>query len=177
MSTPTLANADAAIRRRAANIQLAVFDVDGVLTDGRFLLDTEGNELKSFHTQDGFGLRQLITHGITVAIITGRSSGAVTHRTRELGIEHVFQGCRHKRDTIDNLIESLKLDAAAVAAVGDYIHELVMFAAAKGLRFAVANAVEPVKQVADVQTERSGGFGAVREIADFLLACHGADQS
>ena len=118
MSTPTLANADAAIRRRAANIQLAVFDVDGVLTDGRFLLDTEGNELKSFHTQDGFGLRHLITHGITVAIITGRSSGAVTHRTRELGIEHVFQGCRHKRDTIDNLIESLKLDASAVAAVG-----------------------------------------------------------
>ncbi|MEL7297375.1 MAG: HAD hydrolase family protein [Pseudomonadota bacterium] len=176
MSTPTLANADTALRKRAANIRLAVFDVDGVLTDGRFLLDANGNELKSFNTQDGFGLRQLITSDIAVAIITGRSSGAVTHRTAELGIEHVFQGCRHKRETIDNLIESLALDESAVAAVGDDIPDLHMFAAAQGLRIAVANAVEPVKQAADVQTERSGGGGAVREIADFLLACRGTHQ-
>ncbi|MEN7342243.1 MAG: HAD hydrolase family protein [Pseudomonadota bacterium] len=158
-----------ALRARAATLRMVVFDVDGVMTDGRFLLDESGNEYKSFNTQDGYGLRRLMDAGIAVAIITGRNSGAVTKRAQELGIEHVFQGSRQKRDTIQTLIDALETTPEYVAAVGDDIPDLEMFAAAKGLRFAVANAVTAVLDHADLVTTRAGGFGAVREIADFIL--------
>lgn len=170
MIAPFISDADSALKARAADIQLAVFDVDGVLTDGRFLLNETGEESKTFHTQDGFGLRRLMEHGIDVAIITGRSSGAVTHRMQELGIKHVFQGCRDKQEAIAGLISTTKIATSNVAAVGDDIPDLAMFSAA-GLNFAVANAVDAIKNAADLQTTRNGGHGAVREIADFLLDC------
>ncbi|MFK8052935.1 MAG: KdsC family phosphatase [Woeseiaceae bacterium] len=168
MTGVSLPLADENLREKASRIRLAVFDVDGVLTDGRFSLDHEGREIKTFHTQDGFGLRQLIEHDIHVAIITGRQSGAVSKRMAELGIEHVFQGIREKRATIDTLIGQLGLTQHQVAAVGDDLPDLAMFSAA-GLKIAVDNAVQALKDQCDLVTSRSGGLGAVREISDFLL--------
>lgn len=155
--------------RIAAGIRLVVFDVDGVMTDGRFTLDESGNESKTFNTQDGYGIRRLLDAGIDVAIITGRSSGAVTTRAAELGVRHVFQGCRDKRDTIASLLESLGVERERAAAVGDDMPDLPMFEAT-GLAFAPANAVADIAAAADLQTRRGGGHGAVREIADFLIA-------
>ncbi len=162
MASPELA-------RIAAGIRLVVFDVDGVMTDGRFTLDEAGNESKTFNTQDGYGIRRLLDAGIDVAIITGRSSGAVTTRASELRVRHVFQGCRDKRATIASLLESLGVERERAAAVGDDMPDLPMFEAT-GLAFAPANAVADIATAADLQTRRGGGHGAVREIADFLIA-------
>lgn len=152
----------------AANIELIVFDVDGVFTDGRFTLDSEGRESKSFHTQDGYGIRCLLEAGIEVGVITGRSSGAVTKRMAELGIKHVFQGVRDKRECMMELIASVSVQSTQVAAVGDDMPDLAMFEAAK-LRVAVCNAVPELIAQANLLTSESGGYGAIREIAEFLL--------
>ncbi|MGH8399999.1 MAG: KdsC family phosphatase, partial [Gammaproteobacteria bacterium] len=80
------------VREQAARIRLAVFDVDGVFTDGRLYYGTDGTELKAFHTRDGHGIKELLRSGVQVAVISGRRSTAVTRRMKELGIKHVFQG-------------------------------------------------------------------------------------
>ncbi|MEL6447639.1 MAG: HAD hydrolase family protein [Pseudomonadota bacterium] len=166
MASPELVTA-------AADIGLVVFDVDGVMTDGKFTLDEAGNESKTFNTQDGYGIRRLIDSGIRVAVITGRSSGAVTARTAELGIEHVFQGCRDKHTAITGLLSTLGTEQKQAAAVGDDMPDLPMFEAT-GVAFAPANAVAAVASRADLITRRPGGDGAVREIADFILAAREA---
>lgn len=158
------------LQQQLAAIGLLVLDVDGVLTDGRFTLDEEGRETKTFHTQDGFGIRQLIDNGIVVAIITGRRSGAVAARARELDIEHVIQGARDKTAAIKELMNSTGITKDRAAAVGDDIPDLAMFAAV-GLPIAVNNAVDTVKAAATMITDRQGGHGAVREISDLILRC------
>lgn len=155
--------------QRLAAIRLVAFDVDGVFTDGRFLLDEDGREYKSFHTQDGYGIRKLIENGIHVAIITGRRSGAVTSRMRELDIEHVYQGARNKLPVFENLCRSLSVDPAHSVYVGDDEPDLAVMEAA-GVSIAVANAVSSVLNAADLTTKHSGGDGAVREICDRILA-------
>lgn len=154
-------------------IKLAVFDVDGVLTDGTFLLDEDGRESKQFHTQDGFGLRQLGASGIEVAIITGRRSGAVSSRMNELNISHVFQGSRDKMSVLAKLTNSLGIDFADTAFVGDDIPDLRVMQSV-GIPIAVANAVEPVKAAAAYVTRARGGHGAVREVCDMLIAARAA---
>ncbi|MEO0346150.1 MAG: HAD hydrolase family protein [Pseudomonadota bacterium] len=166
MASPELVTA-------VAGIGLVVFDVDGVMTDGTFTLDEAGNESKTFNTQDGYGIRRLIESGIRVAVITGRSSGAVAARTRELGIEHVFQGCRDKHAAITDLLSTLGVEQTQAAAVGDDMPDLPMFEAT-GVAFAPANAVAAIASRADLITRRPGGDGAVREIADFILAAREA---
>ncbi|MEM9172129.1 MAG: HAD hydrolase family protein [Pseudomonadota bacterium] len=160
-------------RDSLAAIELLVLDVDGVLTDGRFALDADGREIKTFHTQDGFGLRQLQDAGVTVAIITGRESAAVSARAAELGIRHLHQGSRSKQDAMHAVLSATGVGADATAAVGDDIPDLAMFAVA-GISIAVANAVSEIKNQADLITTRRGGEGAVREIADAILAARQA---
>ena len=99
----------AAILARAARVKLALFDVDGVLTDGRLLYSDDGRELKAFHVHDGLGLKRLIANGIEVGIITTRMSHMVTERTAELGIAHVYQGQGDKAACFEQLIHALKL--------------------------------------------------------------------
>ncbi|MEM7611252.1 MAG: HAD hydrolase family protein [Pseudomonadota bacterium] len=163
---PDTSTAD--LRERAARVELLVLDVDGVLTDGRFTLDEQGSESKTFHTQDGYGMRRLVENGVQIAIITGRSSGAVTHRAQELGISFVFQGCRDKQATIVELMRDLGVKKDGCAAVGDDMPDQAMYQAA-GLKIAVANAVPELKALADMVTRRCGGDGAVREVAEFIL--------
>lgn len=156
------------LRELAGGLRLVVLDVDGVLTDGRFTLDANGNESKTFNTQDGFGIRRLLDAGVQVAIISGRNSRAVDARMSELGVDHVFQGCREKRAVINELMAKLGVKQEQTAAVGDDMPDSAMFEAV-GLRFAVANAVGELVALADLTTRRGGGHGAVREIADFVL--------
>lgn len=158
----------ASLRERLARLRLIVFDVDGVFTDGRFLLDENGREYKTFNTQDGYGLRRLLEAGIEVAIISGRRSGAVDRRMAELGVERVVQGCRHKIPELRSLAAELGIDLAEAAYVGDDIPDLEAMRAC-GLAIAVANGVQAVRDEADYITERRGGDGAVREVADLVL--------
>ena len=114
----------AATQNTLSQIRLVAFDVDGVFTDGRFYLSDDGVESKSFNTQDGFGIRQLINAGIEVAVISGRQSIAVERRMTELGISHVVQGCRDKVAALDELRAELNISAAECAYVGDDVPDL-----------------------------------------------------
>ncbi len=156
-------------RERLAGIRLIGFDVDGVFTDGRFYLSDEGVESKAFHTQDGYGIRTLLSAGIDVAVISGRRSGAVERRMQELGVDHVFLGSKDKVGDFTELAGRLGVDIENTAFVGDDMPDLPLLETV-GVAFAVANAVAELHARSDYVTTRPGGAGAIREIADLLLA-------
>ena len=151
------------------NLGLVVFDVDGVLTDGRFSLSDDGVESKAFNTQDGFGIRQLLRAGLEVAIISGRQSNAVDKRMSELGVTHVIQSCSDKLAAFQTLISELGIEAANTVYVGDDVPDIPLLRRA-GISIAVANAVDEVQAECSIMTMAIGGHGAVREICDLILA-------
>ncbi len=153
----------------ASKVQLVAFDVDGVFTDGRFYLSDDGVETKAFSTQDGFGVRQLLNAGIHVAIISGRPSKAVERRMQELGVAHVFLACKDKVGAFDRLISELGITPEQCAYVGDDVPDLPLLKRV-GFSVAVANAVDAVREQTDYVTTASGGNGAVREVAELVLA-------
>src|SRR5882672_43612 len=104
---------------RAKGIRLAVFDVDGVLTDGRLYMNDAGEEIKAFHTLDGHGLKMLNATGVELAIITGRTSKSVELRAKNLGFAHLYQGVEDKLAIFNQLVSDLKLENLAVAYMGD----------------------------------------------------------
>lgn len=158
--------------RRARSIRLAVFDVDGVMTDGRLYYTEEGRELKAFCTQDGLGLKHLQKHDVTVGVITGRDSPIVNHRMAELGIDHVYQGRSNKGDTFKHLVSALHLELEQALYVGDDLVDLPVMNMA-GLAISVPNAHPKVIEQADWVTPRAGGFGAARDVCDLLLEAGG----
>jgi len=164
------------ILARAARIKLAVFDVDGVLTDGRLLYTDDGRELKAFHVHDGLGLKRLIANGIEVGIITSRMSHMVTERTAELGIAHVYQGQDDKLACYEQLIHALKLEPEQTCYCGDDLPDLRVMLRV-GLAIAVANAHSAVSGRAHWRTRQRGGEGAAREVCDLLLAAQGKVDS
>jgi 3-deoxy-D-manno-octulosonate 8-phosphate phosphatase (KDO 8-P phosphatase) len=151
-----------------ADIRLVAFDVDGVFTDGRFYLSDDGIESKAFHTQDGFGVRQLLKAGIEIAVISGRSSAAVATRMAELKVSHVVQGCGDKVAALDEIAVSLGINVADCAYVGDDVPDLALLKHV-GYAIAVANAVPAVHMQCDYSTSAGGGCGAVREVCELIL--------
>jgi len=149
-------------------IRLLVLDVDGVLTDGRIVIDATGMETKRFHVRDGLGIQLWRLLGYEVAIITGRSSTSVQHRATELGIRHVFQGVSDKVAVFGELLKDLDLQASQAAVMGDDLPDLPMLRVA-GYPMAVADASEAVRDTAEFVTTRPGGCGAVREAIEHLL--------
>jgi len=164
------------IRDRAARVKLAVFDVDGVLTDGKLHYGEDGHERKAFHVQDGLGLKRLLANGIEVAVITARLSTIVTERMAELGVAHVYQGQSDKLDCFEQLRSALKLDASQVAYTGDDLPDLKVMLRV-GLAIAPANGHTWVRERAHWRTRRAGGEGAVREVCDLLLAAQGKSDA
>lgn len=157
-----------------AGIRLAAFDVDGVFTDGRFYLSNDGVESKAFSTQDGYGIRRLVDAGVSVAVISGRSSAAVEQRMTELGVQFIVQGCSDKIAAFDAITAELGISDHECAYVGDDIPDLPLLNKV-GVAFAVANAVADVKTQCAVVTSARGGFGAVREVCDMLLSSRSQD--
>ncbi len=156
------------LKDRLAKIRLAVFDLDGVFTDGRFYLSDDGKESKAFHTQDGYGIRMLLKAGIQIAIISGRKSAAAERRMIELGIEHTFFACGDKAAIFDVLAADLQISPKESLYVGDDLPDLPLLTKV-GVSMAVANAVPAIKMMVDYVTQKPGGFGAVREISELLL--------
>jgi len=163
---------DQKIIERAKSIRLALFDVDGVFTDGNIQIDSHGKEIKTFNTQDGHGIRLLQHYGIQVGVITGRSSQALEHRMRDLNIEHVYQGSIDKYSAHQELLEKLNLSPEQTSFAGDDIVDLQVMSHC-GLAIAVANAHPFVKEHAHWETSANGGQGAVREICELLLDAQG----
>jgi 3-deoxy-D-manno-octulosonate 8-phosphate phosphatase (KDO 8-P phosphatase) len=162
----------APIRERAARIRLAAFDVDGVMTDGRLGFDAHGVESKQFHVLDGFGLKMLRDHGVTVAIITARSSGVVAARAKELGIAEVHQGQKDKLACLRAIAGRLGLDLDQVSYMGDDLPDLGCLTHA-GLACAPPNAHPWVRERVHWRTQLAGGRGAVRELCDLIVAAQG----
>ena len=155
-----------------AQIKLLVLDVDGVLTDGRIIYTDSGEQIKQFSSRDGLGLRLLMDNGIQVGIITGRISGALTHRCRNLGIDLIFDGIFNKAEALDRMARRTGIDPAGMAFMGDDLIDLPAMARA-GVAIAVADAADEVKARADIVTRAAGGHGAVREICDAILKAAG----
>lgn len=160
------------LRARAAQIRLIAFDIDGVMTDGGLTYTDDGHELKTFNVQDGLGIKLLQKAGIEVAIITGRKSGVVAARARDLGIEHVHQGVADKRATLAALLDRLGVQWPECAFMGDDLIDLPAMTRC-GLAITPANARPIVKEIAHTVTEAGGGRGAVREAAELILEAQG----
>ena len=157
----------------AAEIALVVFDVDGVLTDGRLWFGPDGEALKAFHVRDGLGIRKLIAAGVRVAVISGRRSAAVSDRMRELGVTDVAQGITDKARALDELLARTGIDSHRVACLVDDTPDLDLMSTV-GLAAAVADAHPAVLAAAAYVTKSVGGHGAAREFCDWLLAARGA---
>ena len=153
---------------KAQHIRLLILDVDGVLTDGTIMLSSSGEDIKCFSAHDGHGLNAIQKAGINVAIISGRTSHAVSIRMKELGISQVYQGQKNKDLAFKELLQHYNLTAQQVAYIGDDVPDLTVMRQV-ALPIAVANAAEGLKQFTPWHTENIGGKGAVREICDLLL--------
>ena len=160
------------VRSKAKKIALLLLDVDGVLTDGRIIIDDRGVETKQFHVRDGQGIALLLRSGIEVGIVTSRSSRAVRHRARELGISLVRQGVRDKLATYRDIKRRWALRDSQIAYVGDDVVDLPILRQA-GLAISVADGWSGLGSAVDYVTEQQGGVGAVREIAELLLKAQG----
>jgi 3-deoxy-D-manno-octulosonate 8-phosphate phosphatase (KDO 8-P phosphatase) len=159
-------------RSQLAAVRLLLLDVDGVLTEGRLHYGPDGELMKSFHTHDGIGLRLLRHVGVEVGIVTARRSAALSRRLRDLGIEYVFDGCESKGEAARAFRARLGLSRHEIAAMGDDILDFPMFDEA-GVVIVPKDAHPMAIERADVVTERAGGHGAVREVADRLLSSRG----
>ncbi|MEW6994150.1 3-deoxy-manno-octulosonate-8-phosphatase KdsC [Colwelliaceae bacterium MEBiC 14330] len=161
-------NVDADILTKAKVIKLLVCDVDGVFSDGRIYLGNDGEELKAFHTKDGFGVKALGSSGVAVAIITGRNSAIVANRMKALHVAHIIQGQEDKLPALIELTEQLKITLDEVAYIGDDVPDLPCIKAA-GIGIGVLDAHPLVLNGADYITFTRGGFGAVREVCDLIM--------
>ena len=163
---------DAAVLERARAVRLAIFDVDGVMTDGTLYIGAQGEAFKAFNILDGHGLKMLQAAGVEVAILSGRSSEAVTRRAAELGIGHVMQGSADKVADFERLIAAVGVRPEACSFMGDDLPDLALMKRC-GLAVAVANAVDTVKNASQYVTAAHGGRGAVREFCELLLRARG----
>lgn len=162
----------AGVIERARAVRLMVFDVDGVLTDGRLFLGDDGQEYKAFHSRDGHGMRMLQDSGIKLALLTGRQSQVVSQRAADLGIEHVIQGRRDKLPAFEDLLDTLGISFSAAAFIGDDLVDLPVMRRV-GLGVAVADATAEVRAHAHWVTTCAGGQGAAREACELVMRAQG----
>ncbi len=162
----------AAVRQKAKKIRLLLLDVDGVLTDGRIIIDDRGVETKQFDVRDGQGISLLLRAGINVGFLTARSSKSVVYRAKELNVKLVRQGVRNKLDVYHEIKRSSGLEDDQIAYVGDDIVDRPVLQLA-GLAVCVADGWPDLYSTVDFVTSASGGRGAVREVAELLLRTQG----
>ena len=156
------------IRERARKIKLLIMDCDGVLTDGRILMNASGEETKLFDVKDGHGIVMFHRAGFRTGIISGRKSAVVQVRAKELGVHHLHEMAWVKLEPYESILAEENLTDEAVCYVGDDVIDIPLLRRA-GLAVAVADAVEEVKSHAHHVTQRAGGQGAVREVVELIL--------
>jgi len=155
-----------------ADLKLLVFDVDGVLTDGRLYFGPTGDEMKAFSARDGAGMKYLMRFGVECALLSGRESPPVRHRADNLGIRHVVTGAKDKEPELRRLVSALGLSMEEVGYAGDDLMDLPPMRVA-GWSACPADAAAEVREAADFVAAFPGGAGAVREIAEHVLEGQG----
>lgn len=156
------------VHDKASRIRLLLFDVDGVLTDGVVIMHSDGSESKGFHIRDGAALVWAQRAGLTVGLISARSSGATTHRAAQLAVRLVVQGVSNKLTAYVKILADASLDDDAVAYMGDDLLDLPVLARA-GLSAAPADAAAEVRSRVDWVSAAGGGRGAARELVEMVL--------
>ena len=160
------------IEERAARVRLILFDVDGVLTDGKILLHADGTESKVFDIKDGTGIVWAQRLGLTVGLLSARSSAATTQRAAQLGITLVYQGVASKLDAYDQITASLTLGDSQIAYMGDDVLDLPVLTRV-GLATAPADAASDVRTRVHWVAQANGGAGAARELIELILRSQG----
>ncbi len=153
---------------RAKKIRLLILDVDGVLSDGKLYFSNNGDEIKAFNSLDGHGIKMLQNSGVSVAIITGRTSKIVEKRAENLGIKHLIQGREDKLNAMHELLANKNLHNEEIAHMGDDYPDLPLIRRV-GLGLTTANAHWVIKQHSHWQSQYNGGEGAVREACDLIM--------
>ena len=157
---------------KAAKIKLLLFDVDGVMTDGAVLIHGDGTESKRFHIRDGIAMVWAQRSGLTVGLLSARHSPSTLQRAAQLGITLVHQGVASKLETYDLIADSLMLDDAHIAYMGDDILDLPVLARV-GLAAAPADAAEDVRRRVHWVSAARGGDGAARSVIELILRAQG----
>jgi YrbI family 3-deoxy-D-manno-octulosonate 8-phosphate phosphatase len=150
------------------DIKLLVLDVDGVLTDGTLILNPGGSESKSFNVYDGHGIRIWRRAGLKVAFLSGRKSEPTHLRAEQLEVDVCLENCLDKLPALKKLLDDMKLEPNEAAFIGDDLPDIPPMKYV-GFAVAVANAVDEVKDFADLITKHGGGRGAVREVIEYIL--------
>lgn len=163
---------DKLIARRAGRIRLLIIDIDGVMTDGRMIVDSNGTETKLFDVKDGLGLVFARQAGLKTAIITAERSSVVSSRARRLKIGWVAQGAKDKSEALDRCLKFFRMTEAEAAYIGDDLLDGPVLARV-GLSAAVADARPEIRNCVHVVTRACGGHGAVREFAELILRAQG----
>lgn len=154
--------------QRAKHIKLVIFDVDGVMTDGRLMIGDDGLEYKAFNSQDGLGMKLLKASGVDTVIITGRTSKVVVTRAESTGVAHFYQGVEDKLEAFEDLLRKTGLLPEQCAFMGDDVVDLPPMRRC-GLALTVPGAHALTKQHAHYITTREAGHGAVREVCELLM--------
>jgi 3-deoxy-D-manno-octulosonate 8-phosphate phosphatase (KDO 8-P phosphatase) len=157
---------------RARRIRLAIFDVDGVLTDGTIHLSPRGEETKAFNILDGLGFRMLADSGVQLALLSGRKSEVVRLRAMETGVTHILQGIGDKLAAYEKLLRKLGLAEAESSYMGDDLPDIPVLRRC-GFALSVPNAAKIVREQAHYVTEKAGGRGAAREACELLMRAQG----
>jgi len=155
------------LREKLQHIKILIMDVDGVMTDGRIIINDDGRETKNFDVRDGHGIKLVQRYGIEVALLTGRQSEVVKHRANELGIKEV-----HQKEVFVEILQKNNLNVDQAAFIGDDIIDIPVLKEA-GFSATVADAIDIVKKTVDYVTKNKGGRGAVREVCEMLLQAQG----
>jgi 3-deoxy-D-manno-octulosonate 8-phosphate phosphatase (KDO 8-P phosphatase) len=163
---------EATILARAAKIRCLFLDIDGVMTDCKLYLAEDGSETKAVNVRDGYGIKQLLRHGVEVAVISGRPSTAMAKRLASLGVPHVYLDTEHKLPAYEEVKARLGIGDEACAHVGDDMPDMPLFERV-GLAVAVADAHWRARQAAHLVSVQRGGDGAIREAADLILQAQG----
>jgi 3-deoxy-D-manno-octulosonate 8-phosphate phosphatase (KDO 8-P phosphatase) len=161
-----------AVSERAKRTRLLVLDVDGVLTDGSLYICDSGEEFKAFNTLDGHGMRMLKETGVEIAIISGRTSRAVTQRARDLELGFLYQGVSDKLGVFRGLLRERAIDPQASAFMGDDLPDLPCMRHA-GFALSVPAAPRLIRENAHYVTKQQGGRGAVREVCELIMQAQG----
>jgi len=158
---------------QAKGIRMLILDIDGVMTSGEIFITDQGEQIKAFNVRDGHGIKLLQRSGIEVAVLTGRTSNVVEHRCRELGIQHVMQGCLRKGESIQTLCEKAGIQSSECAYMGDDVIDLPAMAYCR-LSFAPSDAYVAVCKKVDWVSGFAGGAGAVRQACEGLIVANEA---
>lgn len=163
---------DENILNKAKKVKLLLLDVDGVLTDGRIIYDSRGRDSKFFDVHDGLGVYALHESGIKTVLITAKSSKTIFPRAKDMHVAKVFADIFPKTAVLEKILKKYSVTLDEVCFVGDDLVDLSLMRKV-GLPVAVANGSREIKEAASFVTSRSGGRGAVREVAELILKSQG----